>query len=129
MPNAINISLDERLSRFIRRKNQIYSDTNKAKPSAFMPGRDNKLSVFHTESMSYNQIWHLADHNLVSEIRITKRADIKVRSVKDVNLDIDPDYNPEHHVNIIGWPNEKHEQKVIAIKLAENADLSGIVKT
>jgi len=34
-----------------------------------------------------------------------------------------PDNNPPRHANIINWPAEKSEQKLIAIELAENSQL------
>ena len=80
------------------------------KPSAFFPPSDKKLSVFHTEKIKERQIWQLADQHLICDKCIQFRADISVASVRESELHIDLDNEPQHHANIIGWPDEKHKQ-------------------
>ena len=43
--------------------------------------------------------------------------------LKQVHLKVKLDNDPPRHANIYGWPEEKAEQKVLALKLAEQAEL------
>jgi hypothetical protein len=89
-----------------------------------MPPPHNGLSVFHTQNLQEGQIWPLA--NVISlnpPRRIEYRADIAVNQVKQLHLDVDLDNTPEHHANIIGWPDEKSKQMLLAQELASKATL------
>ena len=44
-------------------------------------------------------------------------------TVRETGLTIDPDNDPPRHANILGWPEEKSEQKLIALELSESAKL------
>jgi hypothetical protein len=50
-------------------------------------------------------------------------ANIVAGVVFDVGLAIRPDNEPERHPAIIGWPAQKHEQMLLAQRLAEAATL------
>ncbi len=51
------------------------------------------------------------------------RTDIIASIVISKDLRIIPSEPPERHANITGWPDEKSEQKMIAIELAAESNL------
>ena len=90
-----------------------------------MPPADLRLSVFRVEGLDNNKIWQIGEKKVVSQSGKTLygRAEIRAQLVEKTGLSIDPDNNPPRHANIIGWPLEKNEQKLIALELAKEATL------
>lgn len=81
--------------------------------------------MFRISSLSDNEIWEIGDSE-VSQKRgspLLGRADISAFHVFDKKLKVIPDNNPPLHANIVGWPEEKSKQKLIAMELAESAQL------
>ena len=87
-----------------------------------MPNKDGQTSVFRVFGLTREYI----RHNLALTARQDKEAKcaghFKIKNVLDVNLEIDPNNNPERHADIIAWPPEKEEQKSIAQELANCVD-------
>ena len=121
------IKNNETLSRYILNSNQLSRLKNIAKPSAFMPTPNLQLSVFRIKGLEQNAIWEIGEKEVASKIKPIKTlygmAKILSLSVKSAGLIIDPDDTPPRHANIIGWPQKKDKQKMIAIELASKASL------
>jgi hypothetical protein len=83
--------------------------------------RDQKLSVFLTDGLSSDQIWILGKKNVA--INIYGRAEIAYVAVSEIGLKVDLDNKPPRHANLTGWPIQKSEQKLYALKLAEKSSL------
>lgn len=92
-----------------------------------MPPEDLRLSVFRIDGLQLDEIWEMGQRKVIDATPQSKVlygiADIKVSKVQQNNLKVDPDNNPIRHANIIGWPQEKERQKIIALELAAEADL------
>lgn len=116
---------NEPLARYILSSNQFSRINNIVKPSAFMPAPNLQLSVFRIKGLDISAIWEIGEKEVVSRIKPIKKlygmAKIFSISVVSAGLKIDPDNIPPRHANIIGWPQEKHNQKMIAIELASKA--------
>lgn len=91
------------------------------KPNAFLPPKDLRLSVFLTQSLSSEQIWILGKRYLGANVY--GRAELTLATVSEIGLKVDIDNRPQRHANIIGWPTQKSERKLYAIKLAEKSSL------
>ena len=114
------------LARFLRHSNQFAAVAKNVRTSAFLPHPSNlDLSVFGINHLSAIQIWTLSVKYLSSakDKPIKGRADIFAEDVNNIGLRLSRDNNPPRHANIIGWPETKHEQKLIAAKLALKANL------
>ena len=111
-------SLGVLLSRFLTHKNQF--SATRVKPNAFLP-RDLKLSVFLTDGLAGDQIWILGEKYITPSIY--GRAEIAHVAVSGIGLKVEPDNKPQRHANITGWPAQKSEQKLYALKLAEKSSL------
>lgn len=114
------LDLSEILSRFILQTNWFSSSENRVKYAAYIPNRNGETSVFRTSGIANDEIWDIGDRE-VSIKRgkpILGRADIRVNNVVKKDLKIIPSEPPVRHANIIGWPDERSKQRVIAIELA-----------
>ena len=120
-----DISPSEPLARFLYQRNHMNKKKTMIKPAAFMPNpKSTKLSisVFRIFKLPINQIWKIGtDVGKQSGRTLYGRGDVKAFVVTENKLQIKPDDNPPKHANILGWPTEKHEQKLIALELATKA--------
>ena len=112
------------LARFLKHSNRFAAVAKNVRTSAFMP-HHMELSVFGIDYLSEEQIWNLGAENLSLNINqpIKGRDEILAEFVNKNGLQLVKDNNPPRHANIIGWPQAKHEQKLIAEKLALKAIL------
>lgn len=85
------------------------------------------MSVYRVDSVTASEIWDICakyvDDHSVS--RIAKaRGTCVANSMVLEGLSFDPDGDPHpRHVNVIGWPGAKHEQKNIQQKIAATMKL------
>jgi hypothetical protein len=118
---ALSVSDDEMLARFILFRDHIRSDDT-VRPDAFIPYRYIELSVTRHLGLSDSEI-----HGLGKEVAAERekeyhgRADLKAAVARANRLNVVSSEPPRNHANIIGWPAEKSEQKLIALVLAEKA--------
>jgi hypothetical protein len=93
------------------------------KYAAFLPDKNGETSVFRTSGITNNEIWEIGDCE-VSIKRgkpILERADIGTNNVISKDLEVVPREPPSRHANIIGWPDERSKQKIIAMELASES--------
>lgn len=122
------VSADEQLARFILFSKWFRSDET-VKPEAFMPHPYMDLSVTRHQVLSEHEIWEIGRG--VGGVRgatLYGRADIRASDVLRQSLDVKsaPVPNNPNHANIIGWPEQKPAQKVIALQLAAAAKYRGL---
>jgi hypothetical protein len=122
---AEHVIPEEILSRFILNKNHFSVQNQRVKYAAFLPAPNGETSVFRTSQMTDSEIWAVGDKE-VSQKRnkpLLGRADVSAVHAYDNKLKVIPDDTPPRHANITGWPDEKSEQKLIALELAKKAQL------
>ena len=118
------IDISEILSRFILKKNYIRAN-NTVRPAVFMPNPKNgETSVFRTSDTTNHEIWAIGEREIIpiQKKPILGRADIGTSIVVSKNLKVIPSEPPERHADIIGWPDEKSKQKLIALELAAESE-------
>lgn len=115
----------ENLTRYILRKDHFSTQQKRVKYVVFMPAPNGETSVFRISHLSGDEIWEIGNCKVAQkrELPLLGRADILASCVLNMNLNLIPDNNPPRHANIVGWPSEKSEQKLIAMELAENSQL------
>ena len=123
----IPVDSDEYLARFIIFSKWIRNSDKRVKPDAFIPHPHEELSVtrhLYPNNLSEEELWAIGQD--VANSRSTTlygRADILTMIVRQQNLDVIPKQvkgNP-NHANVVNWPNNKPLQKIIAQKLAADA--------
>jgi len=121
------VNSDESLGRYLPESSYFSASKNSVRPKAFMPPTNLRLSVFRIEGLSLEKVWGIGQK--VIEAMPTPKilygvADIKVAKVRENELEVDADNIPTlGHANIIGWPEDKGKQKLIAQSLAAEANL------
>jgi hypothetical protein len=95
-----------------------------------MPAPDGQTSVFRISDLTDSEIWDIGAR-FVAQKRdkpLLGRADIIASDVLNNSLELKaaPDPHPRH-TNITGWPEDKSKQKLIAMKLAANAQLHLVI--
>jgi hypothetical protein len=98
----------------------------KVRANAFVPPSTSaELSVFLTEGLAEAEVWTIAVETVDSPpSRVTKaRGDFHEGVVVPAGLDLVFDDSPPRHANILGWPPDKSERKLLAKKLADTAGL------
>jgi hypothetical protein len=118
------VALSEILSRFVLKKDWYRSPDNSVKYAAFLPNPKNgETSVFRISGISDKEVWDIDNREVAKDPKrpILGRADISASNAVAKGLEILPSEPPERHANIVGWPGEKSEQKLIALELAAEA--------
>jgi hypothetical protein len=115
----------ECLTRYVIEKSYRRKDGT-VRHNAFMPSVSNKeLSVFRISNLLQNVIWDLGKHYVANPRKksLLGRADIFAFHIFDKGLKIRPENHPHIlHANIVDWPNEREEQRMIAVELASEAN-------
>ena len=89
-----------------------------------MPNPTNgQTSVFRIYDLSDKEVWDIGDREVASRIgkSVLGRADIGASNVMEKGLRAFPSEPPVRHANIVGWPEEKSEQRLISLELAAEA--------
>jgi len=118
------ITQSEVLSRFIMQANWYRLSDNRVRYAAFMPNPKNgETSVYRISGISDREVWEIGDREvgLKRDKPILGRADIGASFVITKGLNVVPSEPPVRHANIIGWPEEKSEQRLVALELAAEA--------
>jgi hypothetical protein len=117
---------DARLTRFIFQQNQFHAGQRTIGHRAFLPPRDNKLSVFATNKLREKSVWAVGRRIAAARKRnLHARADIPNYEVEKHRLQVIRDEPPRRHRNVVGWPShaQKDDLKLIAMELAAVAKL------
>jgi len=124
--DSSDTSSNDSLARFLTSKRHFIVDKLRVQPQAFMP-KQLKCSVYQINNLSLSDILKLAVNNEVTTQSGKPPygwAAISVYEIEKIKkLKVDKDNVPERHANIIGWPEEKSEQKLLALELVESSKL------
>jgi hypothetical protein len=119
------VSADENITRFINQK-AYFRSNGTVRHNAFMPNRDGEVSVYRISEIDDSEVYAIGT-KYFAEITgkpLMGRADIIVSEVFKHDLRIQPHQDPHpRHASICGYPDEKPEQKLVAIELAAEAQL------
>jgi hypothetical protein len=90
---------------------------------AFMPPPDLELSTYNIDDVTPDGIWQIGDAVRLAQAKETLygRADLFAQDVYDARLRPVRDDQPPRHVVIVGWPDDKAQQKNKAQLLAAAA--------
>ena len=116
------VASQEKLTRFVYEQSHIKN--NRVKQQVFYPGRDNALSVYRTNEISAQQIWHLCDA-YVDGLRgdgkkAYGRAELSAKIFTDLGFTFNPDGKPHtRHTNVLGWnthkPDDLEKRNLLAL--------------
>lgn len=91
------------------------------------PNRDTgvfEASVYQVSALSEVEMWEIGKGVVIKSSKtLYGCAVISAGHIKEAGLSVLQDNNPPRHANIVGWPDEKSEQKPLALRLAGSARL------
>lgn len=120
------VSLSESVARFITQKTYYRSSNRTVRHNAFMPNRDRETSVYRIIDLDDVEIFAIGRHFVADEMKkpLIGRADIVVSKILERDLRVEPYPNPHpRHANIVDWPEDESKHKLIALELADEAEL------
>ena len=91
-----------------------------------MPNRNGETSVYRIIDLGDQEIFEIGHRFVAQKMNkpLLGRADVKVYNIleKDLSVVSVPDPHPRH-ANIVGWPEERVKYRLIAVELADEAEL------
>ena len=99
---------------------------NEVKYNAFMPNKNGETSVYRTINLEENEIYDIGKQYVAKVVGkpLLGRAEIPASMAIDFGLKIQPKTEPHpRHANIIDYPDDDSEKKLIALQLAAEAKL------
>jgi len=123
---------EEMVSRFVVESNKITSDRASLQYTAFKPNPNNgTTSVFRTDGLARAQVMQIGQTYVARPrgknlygwgmVQVAVITDAHAQDVPAC-LSVVPDIGVHpRHANILGWPVDKAQKKLLAIKLAEAA--------
>ena len=117
------VDSSEAISRFVLSRKWIRAN-NTVRHIAFTPNKNGETSVFRISGITNNEIWDIGDREIAPKRNrpILSRADINTAIVISNELKVIPSEPPKRHADITDWPEEKSEQKQIALELAAESE-------
>jgi hypothetical protein len=113
-------NLAEPIARYLFEKGHYSSEKAEVKYRAWMPPKNKLKSVYRIVGLSEAEIWQIGKEQVEPEIghSILARADVGVRAIVELGLQIVPSEPPPRHANVTGWPDQKEAQMSKAQELA-----------
>ena len=110
------------LSRFLLHRNYIRADLT-IRPDPFIPHPYPRLSVTRHDDLRESDLWARGRHIAgMAGKNLYGRADLNpLRIPQMLSLESTPTLENPQHVDIIGWPQDKPSQKLLAIEIARIA--------
>ena len=114
----------ETVTRFIFKADYYSATIGRVKYPAFIP-RNGETSVFRVMDFGSEKVWEIGKYVANESSRTLRaRGDLAVSDIFKEKLKIVPETSKHIlHANIVGWPSQKAEIKLHAMKLADKAIL------
>jgi len=116
----------EQIARYILSKRHISVTKGIVRPAAYMPAPNGEASVYRISDITEKDVWDIGREYVAGPSGRTLRArgDTSAVTISKTGLEIVPETTPHHlHANIVNWPTEKDEQKMLAVEIANEATL------
>lgn len=121
--NVPEVGSQETLARYVLFHSHVRQDCT-VKPDAFMPPPDRELSVTRHVNATNTELWEIGEDVAKQRQKpLLGRADLGVIVCRSRKLTVQAaplSANP-NHAHVLGWPDDKPAQKMIAQELAAKA--------
>ena len=126
-PHQDDVAVSEQIARYILSK-RYFSTTNRTvKYGAYLPAPDGETSVYRISEPSEEEIWEIGQEYVAkpSSRTLYARGDTPANVILKTGLTLIPETTPHPlHVNIVRWPSDKDEKKMLALEIANEAVLA-----
>lgn len=113
----------EVVARGVFEKSKFSSMPPRAKTKIFQPvpfqGRW-ELSTFSMDGLDSFARWNVLDSN--SSRATVGRSELTCSSIEEIGLSVDPNWEPERHVNVVGWPDAEDARLSLAQALRDKQE-------
>lgn len=126
-PQPDNVAASERIARYILSKRHFSTSNRTVKYGAYLPAPDGETSVYRASTLSEEESWGIGLEYVAKPRNRTlyARGDTMAGVIMKTGLDIIPETTPHPlHANIVNWPSDKDEQKMLAVEIANEAILA-----
>lgn len=106
-------------ARFATQSSHYRKSDLEVRQSLFLPPKNLELSVFRSDGLTQDDIKNLGNKHIPNIKGFTEVLKNDIEAIEPLKIQIDN--VPPRHANIIGWPAQKSEQKLLALKLKEKA--------
>jgi hypothetical protein len=120
------VTASELIARYILSKSHFRPSDRTVKYGAYLPAPDGETSVYRTSSLTDTEVWDIGREHVAkpSGRTLYARGDTTAAVMLNNGLTVTPETTPHPlHANIANWPPEKHEQKMLAVQIANEAML------
>lgn len=116
----------ELTARFIFQKTYFRASDHSVRHNAYIPNRNGETSIYRIDNLSDQEITEIGI-KYVGEVigkPLLGRSELLVSEVLDQSLKVISTPEPhKRHANIVDWPDDKAECKMLALELASKASL------
>ncbi len=126
LQNQSLIKSNEQISRYILSKRHFSRSNKTVKYAAYMPAKDGETSVYRTSNLSELDIWGIGTKYVAkpSQRSLLARGDTTAIIITSAGVEVISAPKPHRlHGNIVNWPSDKAKKKMVAIEIANQANL------
>jgi len=126
LQNQNLVKSNEQISRYILSKRHFSRSNKTVKYAAYMPAKDGEASVYRTANLSEVDIWSIGTKYVakLSRRSLLARGDTTAIIITSAGVDVISAPKPHRlHANIVNWPSDKDKKKMVAIEIANQANL------
>lgn len=121
-----SVAASEQIARYILSKRHISVTKGIVRSAAYMPAPNGETSVYRITDITEKGVWDIGRKYVAgpSGRTLYARGDTPAVAITKTGLEIAPETTPHPlHANIVSWPSEKDEQKMLAVEIANKATL------
>ena len=121
-----SVAASEQIARYILSKRYFSVSNRTVKYGAYLPAPNGETSVYRISNISEKGIWDIGCKYVAGPSKRTlhARGDTAAVAITKTGLEIASETTPHPlHANIVNWPSEKDEQKMLAVEIANKATL------
>jgi len=127
IPQQDSVAANELIARYILSKRHFSTSNRIVKYGAYLPAPNGETSVYRVSSLSNEEIWKIGRRYVVEPTNRTlyARGDTTASVILKTELGITPEKSPHPlHANIVNWPLEKDEKKMLAMEIVNETTLA-----
>ncbi len=115
------------ITRYLLATSQYAATAGRVKAAAFLPSAARlpaSISVFEIDGLAEPAIWALgkAEVAIPRDKPLYARADLESGAVTRAELRL-VQTPPPRHANLLGWPSDRSDQQLVAMRLSQEAQL------
>jgi hypothetical protein len=121
------VEASEQIARYILSKRHFSTTNRTVKYGAYLPAPDGETSVYRISELSEEEIWEIGQENVAkpSNRTLYARGDTPANVILKTGLTLVPETTSHPlHANIVKWPSDKDEQKMLALEIVNEAVLA-----